>query len=128
MMMIMAHWTIAAWCCGSRSYYPEDGVSAAVDPGEGALDGPPAVQDDERGLPGEFGHDLHGEVQVVGGPVDELAGVAGIGPEQAGAGEAGVHRPEQRAGIVTVLDVAAGDRDGEQQSAGVDRDAAAWPG
>nr|WP_285691818.1 hypothetical protein [Actinoplanes sp. NBRC 103695] len=62
-----------------------DGAPASVDPGERALDRPPAVRDHEGGLPGEFRDDLDGETQLGGGPVDELAGVAGIGPDQTDA-------------------------------------------
>jgi hypothetical protein len=40
------------------------------------------VQHHEGGLAGQFGHDLDGEAELVGGPVDELAGVAGVGPHQ----------------------------------------------
>jgi hypothetical protein len=71
-----------------------DGTTAAVNPGERALDGPSAVQHDERALPGQFGDDLDGESQVGGGPVDESAGVAAVGPEQSDVWEADAQRPE----------------------------------
>jgi hypothetical protein len=101
-----------------------DGTPAPVDPGERPLDGPPAVQDDEGGLAGQLRHDLHGESELLGGPVDELAGVAGVGPDQAYAGEAGVQRPEQRSAAIAVLHTGAGDQHREQQPAGVDGDVA----
>jgi hypothetical protein len=90
-----------------------DGAPAAVDPGERAFDRLSAVQDHEGGLSGQFRHDLDGESQPLGGPVDQFAGVAGVGPEQPDGREAGVQRPEQRAGAVAVLDVGAGDQDRE---------------
>jgi hypothetical protein len=96
-----------------EAFIVADGASAPVDPGERSLDGPPAVQDDEGRLPGQLGHDLHGEFELGGGPVDEFTGVAGVGPDQCDAGETGVQRPEQRFRGVAVLDVGAGDQDRE---------------
>src|SRR4051794_4417111 len=107
-----------------ETFVVADGAAAAVDPGEGPLDGPSAVQHDEGGLPGQFGDDLDGEPEVGGGPVDEFAGVAAVGPEQTDAREADAQRPEQGPGGVAVLDVRAGDQDGQQQAAGVDHDVA----
>jgi hypothetical protein len=46
-------------------------------------------QDDEGGLSGELGDDLDGQGQTGGGPVDELAGVAGVGPDHGDCGKAG---------------------------------------
>jgi hypothetical protein len=40
------------------------GRPASVDPGEGALDAPPAWQHDKRGLSGKLGDDLDGQGQV----------------------------------------------------------------
>jgi hypothetical protein len=54
----------------------------------------------------------------------QLPGVAGVGPDQVDAGEAGVQGPEQWAGAVAVLQAGTGDQDREEQSAGVDGDVA----
>jgi hypothetical protein len=48
------------------------------------------VQNHEGGLPGQFGHDLHGGFELFSSPADELAGVAAVGPDQPDSREAGV--------------------------------------
>ncbi|MFG3716170.1 hypothetical protein [Micromonospora sp. NPDC047730] len=45
-----------------------DGASATVDPRQGLLGDPSAVQDLEADLVGELAHDLHREAQDSGGP------------------------------------------------------------
>lgn len=47
---------------------------------------PPAVQNLEPDLVGEFTYDLHSQAERVDGPVDGPAGVPGVGPQGAGAG------------------------------------------
>jgi hypothetical protein len=49
---------------------------------------------DEGALSDQFGDDLHAQREMCGGPVDELAGVAAVGPDQSDAREARVERPE----------------------------------
>ena len=96
-----------------ESFVVADGAPAAVDPGKCAFAGPPAVQDDEADLVGEFTDGLQGDAPC-GAPVDEFALVAGVGPDQGDAGETLPDGPDQRAGTVTVLDVGAGNQDRKQ--------------
>src|SRR4029077_18140406 len=66
--------------------------------------------------------DLHGELEVGGGPGGQFPGVAAIGPGQADAGAGPVQVEQQRPGGVTVLGAGGGDQDLQQQAAGVDGD------
>jgi hypothetical protein len=97
-----------------KAFVVAHGAPAAVDPGETPFDGPAAVLDDEADLVGEFADDLQSDTAGGGGPVDEFALVAGVGPDQGDVREAQPGGLEQGAGAVSVLDVGAGDQDGEE--------------
>jgi hypothetical protein len=105
-----------------QAFVIADGTATPVDPGERALDTPPAGQHDEGGLPGELTHDLHGEPERGAGPVDQVAGVAGVGPHQADRGKDRPDDPHQQVAGVAVLHVGAGDQHGQQQPGGVSDD------
>ena len=70
-----------------EAFVVADGAPAAGDPGQGALDDPPAGQDLEGvqviGAP----DDLDGELEGLLGPGDQLAGVAAVGPGELDRGE-----------------------------------------
>jgi len=72
------------------------------------------VQCDEGGLPRQFRDDLYRQLQLLGGPADQLPGVAGIGPDQPDARETSVQGPQQGSGAVAVLHAGAGDQHGQQ--------------
>ena len=75
-------------------------ASAAIDPGEEALDHPAAGLDGEADLAGVLSDDLDGDGRGVRDPV---AGVAAIGEDRFDKGE-GVARGLQGAAAVPVLD------------------------
>ena len=107
---------------GREPFVVADSAAVLADPGEGPLHDPPAGQDLEgvRLAPGD---DL--EVHLQGrGPVGELAGVNGVGPDQADAAGGAVQVPQQRAGGVAVLDGGGGDHHGQQQARRVHGDVA----
>src|SRR5690606_37183143 len=95
------------------------GTAAAVDPGEGALDTPAVGQHDEADLSGQLGHDLHGDPEHGGGVVDQLAGVAAVGPHQADGRKDRADDPHQQMAGVAVLHVSAGDQHSQQPPAGI---------
>ena len=108
---------------GREAFVVADGAAVLADPGEGALDDPPAGQHLEgvRVAPGDDlqGH-LHGR-----GPGGQPGGVvAGVGPHQADTGAGAVGVPQQRPGAVTVLDRGRGDDHVQDQAGHVDGDVA----
>jgi hypothetical protein len=106
-----------------------DGAAVAGDPGQGALDDPPAGQDLEGvQVIGPF-DDFQGQLRLEPGPSpgDELAGVAAVGPGQPDREEGPAQVPQQRLRGVAVLDGRGGDQDGEQQAEGVDGEMALGP-
>jgi hypothetical protein len=68
-----------------------------------------------------FADDRQGEGENLGGPDDQLAGVAGISPHQPDRGEVAAKASQQPAATITVLDAGGGDQDAQQQPAGVHR-------
>ena len=81
-----------------------DAAPVLHDPSGCALDDPAAGQGFERvQVIGAF-DDLQGAVQRAGGPGDQLAGVAAVGPDQGDGAEPGGQAPQQRAGAAAVLD------------------------
>jgi hypothetical protein len=63
--------------------------------------------------------DLHRQGENLGGPGDQLAGVAGIGPYQPDGRQPAAKPPQQPAAAVAVLDAGGGDQDVQQQPVGV---------
>ncbi len=105
---------------GGEALVVADGAAVLADPGEGALYHPAAGKHLEgvRVAPGD---DL--QVHLQGrGPGAQLAGVDGIGPDQADAAGGAVQVPQQRPGGVAVLDGRGGDHHGQQQAHRVHRD------
>ncbi len=99
---------------GREAFVVADGAAVLADPGECPLHDPAAGQDLEgvRLAPGD---DL--EVHLHGrGPGAQLAGVDGVGPDQADAAAGAVQVPQQRPGGVAVLDGGGGDHHGQQQA------------
>src|SRR5881392_2976934 len=98
------------------------GAAVLADPGEGPFDDPAAGQDLE-GVRVALGDDLQSHLQGCG-PGGQLAGVSGVGPDQADtvAGASGV--PQQGPRGVAVLDRSCGDDHVQDQPAGVDGDVA----
>src|SRR5262245_10130494 len=97
-------------------------TAAAGDPAQGALDYPAAVVDLEANLTGELTHDGHREAEPTGSPVEAVAGVAGVGPDQADAGKTAAQGPQQPPAAVAVLNRGGGDQYDQQQPGGVSRD------
>lgn len=62
-----------------------DAAAMLVDPGQTPFHGPPAVQHHEPNLPCEFGDDLGTDPEQGTYPVDQRAGVAGVGAPMAEA-------------------------------------------
>ena len=81
---------------GGQVLVVADGAAVLADPGEGPLDDPAAGQDLE-GVQVALGDDLQGHLQGRG-PGGELAGVSGVGPDQADAAAGAVQVPQQRPG------------------------------
>lgn len=98
-----------------------------VNPGQAPFHGPPAVQHDESDLPGEFGDDLDADSEQGPGPVDQCAGVAGVGLQvphaRAEVAQPGQEVPSRGA----VLDIGAGDQHADQQPDSVHGDMALAP-
>ena len=105
---------------GREAFVVADGAAVLADPGEGALYHPPAGQYLE-GVRVAPGHDLQGHLHA-GGPGAQLAGVDGVGPDQADVARGAVEVPQQRPGAVAVLDGGGGDHHGQQQAHRVHRD------
>jgi hypothetical protein len=99
---------------GREALVVADGAAVLADPGECPLYDPPARQHLER-VPVGPGDDLQGHLHGRG-PGGELAGVDGVGPDQADAAAGAVQVPQQRPGRVAVLDGRGGDHHGEQQA------------
>ena len=94
---------------GREAFVVADGAAVLADPGEGALDDPPAGQHFE-GVRFALGDDLQGHLQA-GGPGGQGAGVSGIGPDQPDTPAGAVGVPQQWPGGVTVLGAGGGDQD-----------------
>ena len=99
-------------------------AAAFHDPGEGALDHPPPWKHLEHLDSQGFTHDLDGDVGNRLGPVDQLAGVAAVGPQQRQRRHRHRQPVQQRAGAVAVLHARRGDHHQQQQAHRVDHDVA----
>jgi hypothetical protein len=89
-----------------------DGQPAALaEPGEGALHDPAAGQDFEVVDALAFADDLDGQGEGLLGPGDQLAGIAGISPDQPEGREVAAEAPQQPPAAVAVLGAGRGDQD-----------------
>ena len=91
-----------------------------ADPGECPLHDPPAGQYLE-GVRLAAGDDAQGHLHA-GGPGAQLAGIDGIGPDQADVAGGAVQVPQQRPGRVAVLDGGGCDHHSQQQAHRIHRD------
>jgi hypothetical protein len=110
---------------GGQVFVVADGAPVLADPGERPLDHPPAGQHLE-GMRVALGDDLQGHLQVRG-PGGQLAGVSGVGPDQADAAAGAVGVPQKRPGRHPVLDGRGCDHHVQDQAAGIDGDVSLAP-
>jgi hypothetical protein len=68
------------------------------------------------------GDDVQHELEAGAGPVDELAGIAAVGPDQPDAAECSRESFQQWLGAVAVLHAGGGDQYAQQQTQRVDGD------
>jgi hypothetical protein len=71
-----------------------------------------------------FADDLDRDCQDLGGPGDQFAGVAGIGPDQPDGWQVAAEAPPQPPAAIAVLGAGRGDQDLQQQPTGVHRQVA----
>ena len=72
--------------------------------------------------------DLKGDVRLVGGPLDEAAGVAAIGEDASDEGVALARALKRQLAAITVLNVGAMNADGEEPAIAIGQDVALAPG
>ena len=105
---------------GREAFVVANSAAVLADPGEGPLHYPATWQDLER-VGVAHGDDL--QVHLQGrGPGAQVAGIDGIGPDQADVAAAAVQVPQQRPGRVAVLHAGRGDHRGQQQAGGIHGD------
>lgn len=104
-----------------------DEAAALEDPGEGSLDDPAPRQHLETLGVDAAADDLEGDVRLVGGPLDEAAGVAAIGEDASDEGVALARALERQLAAITVLNVGAMNADGEEPAIGIGQDVALAP-
>jgi hypothetical protein len=95
--------------------------AALAEPGEGALHDPAAGQNLEVVDAWSFADDLDRQGKDLLGPDDQLAGVAGISPDQPDGRQVVTKAPQQPPATVAVLGAGRGDQDLQQLPAGVHR-------
>ncbi len=86
---------------GGQDFVVADGTAVLADPGKRPLHHPPAGQH-LKGVRLAAGDDAQGHLHA-DGPGAQLAGIDGIGPDQADAAAGPVQVPQQRPGRVAVL-------------------------
>lgn len=99
-------------------------AAIAADPAEGAFDDPAAGEDFKPGGVVRASYNLKGPTGEGAGPVDEFAGVAGVGPDEDESGELALEFLQDEARPVAVLKAGFVNDDGEDQAEGVDDEVA----
>jgi hypothetical protein len=96
---------------GGQAFVVAGAAAVAGDPGQGPLDYPAAGKNGEGvQVIGSF-DDLHGELEVGGGPGLQLPGVAAVGPGQADTAAGAAQVEQQWPGGIAVLGAGRGDQD-----------------
>lgn len=88
-----------------------DEAAVLEDPGEGPLDHPAPWQHLEAPGVGAAADDLQGDVGLVGGPVNEAAGIAAIGKDTGDKWVALARALERQLAAIAVLNVGTMDTD-----------------
>ena len=102
-------------------------AAATIDPGEGAFDDPASGLDHEA--PGALGtfDDLDGHPEHLGGPVDQLPGIAGVRPDEGDGRVGALQVGKEGIGSVPVLPTRRVHIGQEQQAVGVHREVTLAP-